>query len=331
MTCGQTVAELPRYYARQIITPDDMTLEQEYFRSRLRQHNRLLHGWGVVCGLEVCLVPKANGNNGSHGQTAGEQQNLKAEPWKVAVKPGFALSPCGDEISVDCRRVFDLRTRSLTGITGEACLDAPDPWCSEVFEQRDANPLYVAVKYKEIATRPVRVQPTGCGCDDTSCEYSRRRDGYEIGVLTSRPESCDDPPEGMEFNNMYLPPCPTRPDDLWVVLAEVELGDNGDIKRINNCSCRRMVLSFAEMWWKCKEKETETVEVKPVPLPEGRTNPEVEPPEKEAAPSMSDSTESVKATAESVKTTAEAAAPPPAAEQTPPAKKRRRKEPDEEI
>ena len=48
--------------------------------------------------------------------------------------------------------------------------------------------LYVAVKYKEITCRPVRVQPNGCGCDDSQCENSRIRDGYEFGVLDECPE-----------------------------------------------------------------------------------------------------------------------------------------------
>ena len=55
--CDTSIAELPRYYPRQLITPDDLTLEQNYFRDRLRRHNRLLHGWGVVCGALVCPEP----------------------------------------------------------------------------------------------------------------------------------------------------------------------------------------------------------------------------------------------------------------------------------
>ena len=158
--CDQVVAERPRYYARQLITPDDLTLEQEYFRSKLRMHNRMLHGWGVVCGALVCLVPKAasskNGNgtskNGSDTTTDAET----FEPWKVMVKPGYILGPYGDEINIDCTRVVDLRSRGVAGVTGEPCAEASDPWCSDVFESRDADKLYIAVRYKEVQTRPVR-------------------------------------------------------------------------------------------------------------------------------------------------------------------------------
>jgi len=59
-TCDSTIAELPRYYPRQLITPDDLTLEQNYFRDRMRRHNRLLHGWGVACGAIVCPATTPN-------------------------------------------------------------------------------------------------------------------------------------------------------------------------------------------------------------------------------------------------------------------------------
>ena len=73
LLCDSRLAERPRYFPRQLITADDLTLEQEYFRNKLRLHNRLLHGWGVVCGAQVYPVPKANGNG-------------VMEPWKVMVK-----------------------------------------------------------------------------------------------------------------------------------------------------------------------------------------------------------------------------------------------------
>jgi hypothetical protein len=242
ISCDRNVAERPRYYARQLITSDDLTLEQDYFRNRMRLHNRLLHGWGVVCGAQVCLVPKTNGNG-----------NGQFEPWLVYVKTGYILSPCGDEINIDCGRVVDLRKSGVTGITGEPCVEAVDPWCVEVFERDGGDTLWLAVRYKQYATRPVRVQPMGCGCDDTSCENSRWRDGYEIKVLNYCPHEGDTPPdlEGM-FKDSPTPPCPTPPDDPWVGLARIELDADGVISRIDNCACRRLVLSTASLWWQCQ-------------------------------------------------------------------------------
>ncbi|MCM3870584.1 MAG: hypothetical protein ND895_07825 [Pyrinomonadaceae bacterium] len=241
-TCGPSSGERPRYYARQLITSDDLTLEQEYFRNRLRLHNRMLHGWGVVCGAKVCLLPKA-GENGN---------GKRFEPWMVVVKPGYALDPCGNEIHIDCARPVDLRKRDgVNGVTGEPCVEAMDPWCVEVFDEQAADELYVAVRYKQYATRPVRVQPTGCGCDDTHCENSRWRDGYEIRILDYCPDTHTDRPDLETLGHGPNPECPPcHPDDAWVVLARVTVAEDGAVQ-IDNCQCRRLVLSLQDFWWEC--------------------------------------------------------------------------------
>lgn len=240
VTCDQSVAERPRYYARQLITADDLTLEQDYFRSRLRLHNRLLHGWGVVCGADVCYVPS-------------KVNPADKEPWLVMVQPGYILGPYGDEIYIDCERTIDLRSRGAVGMTGEPCGEIVDPWCSEVYEQRENGKLYVAVKYKQVATRPVRVQPLGCGCDDTSCENSRWRDGFEIRILTAWPDCNATPPNLSDLFTGPLPPCPPCPDEPWVVLAEITVDPDGKITKIDTCACKRLAVSFMNDWWACKE------------------------------------------------------------------------------
>ncbi len=45
-----------RYFYGQVLGAADFRAEQDYFREKLKLHNRCLHGYGVVCGLEV--VPK---------------------------------------------------------------------------------------------------------------------------------------------------------------------------------------------------------------------------------------------------------------------------------
>jgi len=236
---------LPRYYPRQLITPDDLTLEQNYFRDRLRRHNRLLHGWGVVCGTLVCPVT-----------TTDSTGAVSVSPWQVQVQTGYILGPYGDEIVLDCQRTVDLRTRGVSGVTGDPCIDVPDPWCSQVTVQRNPGPLYIAVKYKQSMTRPVRVQPIGCGCDDASCECSRWHDGYEIGVLTCCPtEGAVAPPPG-DLITGDVPGCPECPPQPWVVLASVQVEGDGTITLIDNCACRRMVASAGRFWWSCTQGTT---------------------------------------------------------------------------
>jgi hypothetical protein len=267
-TCetGDTcVLERPRYFPRQLITPAELTLEQDYFRERLRLHNRFLHGWGVVCGARVCPVPRKDDDG--------------YEPWKVCVQRGYLLDPYGNDILLSRPRVFDLRTRCLTVVTGEPCTNEEgDPWCRDDYERpRPQNaPLYVAVRYREFRRRPVRVQPAGCGCDDSSCEDSRWCDGYEICALPkcpqprpaavrqkpAREERWTDPtgrvvvidrPDYVPFPSkeepgMSTPDCPECPTDPWVVLARVEVDGAGQIEKIDNCDCRRIVVSHAHTW-----------------------------------------------------------------------------------
>lgn len=239
--CESGILERPRYFPRQLITPTELTLEQTYFRDKLRRHNRFLHGWGVVCGAQVCLVPKADKSG--------------AEPWKVQIETGYILGPYGDEIVIGTKRIADLRTGSVTSRPGDPAGELTDPWCSPVYVARPPGWVYVAIKYAEVMTRPVRAQPVGCGCDETQCEYSRFCDGYEIGVLPECPLSHHNPPTLDSLANLAkgsLSGCPPCPSDPWVVLAAVKLVADGTITEIDNCSCRRMVLSFAHVWWQCE-------------------------------------------------------------------------------
>jgi len=236
--CETGFLERPRYFARQLLTPAEMTLEQTYFRNQFRRHNRLMHGWGVICGGIVCVVPRADGGG--------------AEPWLVKVTPGDALDPCGNEIVIDKERIVDLRTPGTTGCAGENPVEQIDPWCSQVWIDRQGGTVFVAVKYKEIICRPIRVQPNGCGCGESECEYSRIRDGYEFGVLDECPDGDAKPPKLDGLDKGKNPECLECQDGPWVVLAEVQMDADGTITSIDNCRCRRIVLSFAGYWRGCE-------------------------------------------------------------------------------
>lgn len=70
----------PSYFSGQLLTADDFRAEQEYHIQARWQHNRMLHGYGIVVGLEV-----------------GVQEN-DAGSTQVFVAPGFALDGWGREI-----------------------------------------------------------------------------------------------------------------------------------------------------------------------------------------------------------------------------------------
>ena len=87
--CQEGVLERPRYFPGQLMTPEEMILEQNYFRDKMRRHNRLLHGWGVVCGAVVCraVIPTSNGPARS---IRCKPTGCRAQRWKTkaAGNPG---------------------------------------------------------------------------------------------------------------------------------------------------------------------------------------------------------------------------------------------------
>ena len=222
-------SERTRYFARQIVSAADLTVDQDYFRNKLRRHNRYLHGWGIVCGA---LVKEA------------------ADPWTVLIAPGYILGPYGDEIHIETSRCFDIRSGSIERVTGGECEGTPDPWCSEAPRPvRADQPVYIAVRYREYQARPVRVDSCGCGCQELPCEYSRWRDGYEVRALDQLPATHENPPANEPAVSGPPPECPGCPDDPWVVLAKVTADADGTLT-IDMNGVRRQVKAWGSFWWR---------------------------------------------------------------------------------
>lgn len=78
---AREMAKRVRFFAGQLLTAADFEVEQTYQMEKRRLHNRLLHGVGIVEGLEVAE---------DDSESAG-----------VVISPGFALDGCGNEIVVD--------------------------------------------------------------------------------------------------------------------------------------------------------------------------------------------------------------------------------------
>lgn len=80
-----------RYFTGQLLTANDFQQEQQYFLEKHRRHNRCLHGYGVVSGLETSV-----------------------EESTIHVDPGIALNCLGEEIAV-CNPV-ELRLPRAGGV-----------------------------------------------------------------------------------------------------------------------------------------------------------------------------------------------------------------------
>ena len=66
------------FFAGRLLTADDLALEQNYFREKQKLHNRALHGFGVVSGLDVIQ-----------------------RPGKLIITAGLAIDCQGNEIVVE--------------------------------------------------------------------------------------------------------------------------------------------------------------------------------------------------------------------------------------
>jgi hypothetical protein len=140
----------PQYLAGAPISSAGLSLEQNYRWQHARLHNRLLHGSGVVCGLRV--IP------------AGDAKR----PWAVRVCPGYAISPCGDEIEVNCAAIMDI-----------------EEWMWALKTPTEAQPavVLIAVRYLTRDDRPLPAPGEPCRCSGAKDQRSRISDSFRIDVL----------------------------------------------------------------------------------------------------------------------------------------------------
>ena len=73
----------PRFITGKLVTVGDLQLEQQYFREKLKRHNRSLHGFGIVSGLRVSV------NSG-----------------RIVVEPGLALDCEGNELAIEATQAI---------------------------------------------------------------------------------------------------------------------------------------------------------------------------------------------------------------------------------
>jgi hypothetical protein len=83
--CSGAVVTRPEFFAGRLLDAAALSLEQDYQREKRRRHNLALIGSGVVSGLGVEIVPDSGSGSS-----------------RVAVEPGYAIDPRGEELSIPC-------------------------------------------------------------------------------------------------------------------------------------------------------------------------------------------------------------------------------------
>jgi hypothetical protein len=142
----------------------DQTLNDldRYIIEKNKLHNRYLHGWGVVCGLEAVCAPCD----------------------KVTVRGGYALSPCGEDIIV-CNNVtvnvcelinkckdkqrHDWECEPFPSGPGQDCVNVEEDWVLTVRYDEKGSRGITALKGSSACCSSCNCGgSSGCGCGSSS-------------------------------------------------------------------------------------------------------------------------------------------------------------------
>ncbi len=165
--CSTPQFERNCYFYGKQFTVRDLVQEQSYFNDKRYLINRMVLGWGVVCGLDVSWDPKSR---------------------KIVVKQGLALDCCGREILV-----CEDKTLSFNRDDEDYCLQ---------HDQRPEGKFVLCLEYDECHSEPIDLPPAGCD-EKGRREYNRIRESYKLR-LKSWDEACPkEPPKETECPDRY--------------------------------------------------------------------------------------------------------------------------------
>ena len=130
------------YFTGKLLVERDFTDEQKYHVDKLRHHNAILHGHGVVCGLLVA-----------------PHENPACRDRFVCIEPGTAIDCCGHEIVVRERECIDLT--------------ALESYREAIKDPERTHRLQICIRYRECPTEEVPVLYDDCSCDESRCAPNR--------------------------------------------------------------------------------------------------------------------------------------------------------------
>jgi hypothetical protein len=201
----------PRFFAGQILTEADLNRLEQYVVNKNKLHNRYLHGWGVVCGMEVVCHPCGD---------------------RVTVRSGYAKSPCGDDIIIckdDVARVCDLIRKCRpttptypdctpqTAGDNDDCQGLVEPWilavCYQETPARGMTPMLSASTAARCSCCGLSAAGCRCGCGGSQASSNGSSYGSKTDCATAvrtAPAPCEPTLicEGYTFLVYKAPPTP---------------------------------------------------------------------------------------------------------------------------
>jgi len=145
--CENLMLDRLRYFTGRHMTARDFRDADAYHRTMRHLHNRVLHGWGIACGLEVRRHPRPE--------------------CGVIIQCGLAIDCCGREIVVR-----DPTAQRIPWDTWPRCQDS---------DRRDPDyVLLLCLEYREVLTEKVPVLYSTEACAGASYEEGRIRESYAL-------------------------------------------------------------------------------------------------------------------------------------------------------
>lgn len=152
-----------------VLGVDEFEQEQVYLLEKDQLHNRSLHGYGTVCGLNVTLVEE---------QSSGS--------WEVQVSPGIAVDKVGRSVRVTQTQCASLDVWLLRNSARINEL-LSEPLVLNLAE----FPIYVVLCYDECETDYVPVPSGPCQSLDKTSVPSRVADNIKLKLQLELPEQIE--------------------------------------------------------------------------------------------------------------------------------------------
>jgi len=146
--------ERNHYFAGKMLNARDLAAEQAYFNEKRWLVNRMVLGWGIVCGLDVCV-----------------------DGCGLTIRPGLALDCCGHELLVCDRR--SLPVEKFVEVLGDGG------------EEHESARWVLCLEYRERHVEPCDPDP-GCHGEGRGGKFNRIRDDYTLRILPWKKACPDD-------------------------------------------------------------------------------------------------------------------------------------------
>lgn len=152
-----------KYSMGLVLGLDEFEQEQLYFLEKNRLHNRALHGYGTVCGLNVSV-------RDNQGKT------------EVVVAPGIAVAPEGQEIRVQVTQCGDI----------DLWFDRNQDEIKKSISEEGTIKVYVVLCYRECERDRMPVPGIPCRSQEESSVNSRIEDFFELKLSLIPPPKIEE-------------------------------------------------------------------------------------------------------------------------------------------